>query len=284
MPSMEPGKNANWQEQYKDTHRFESTGGFMALKRLTHEGGEEHQTIVLIPGWCESFTLLRPIALDFAERGYNVIVIDYRELDNLQSINGDFKDLPSEIPKNEYAKALALVHFLEKQKVEVSIVAHSEGAVIGALAVEMRPQLFKKFVLVNPAGILEERSFGWLALRFMYSVYRQYLRNKNSKRKVQMRYVGSVLKNFFSNPLQSLSDGFALYNHRILTVLHKLSSQGIPIIYIILYKHDALFPVSKMRDACKSIEVENVIECDGGHNELFVRPKKFTQLITNIIT
>lgn len=33
MPSMEPGKNANWQEQYKDTHRFESTGGFMADRK-----------------------------------------------------------------------------------------------------------------------------------------------------------------------------------------------------------------------------------------------------------
>jgi len=273
----------DFDKQYRQKYSFKSMGGSMSLRKLSHGGGER-RTVILVPGWCESFAMMRPVALSFAEKGYDVIVLDYQHLDNLKAFNGNLDTISDTIPKNEYAKALALVNFLKENKIDsVSVVAHSEGAIIGTLAVHIEDTLFSSLTLVNPAGFIKEKNFRILSARFFYSIYKQDIRNFSKHLWQQLRFKAEVFNVMLRNPIQSFKDGFAMSNHSITDVVSEICIKDDVQIDIIFNKDDALFPLRALQKASVNICDERLHIMSGGHNQMYIDIKNFTKTVNNLI-
>jgi pimeloyl-ACP methyl ester carboxylesterase len=276
------GREDDSKTQYKETLSFKSEGGFMRIKKILQDEPHKHKTIVLIPGWCESFKIMENIALGLVKAGYNIFVLDYQHLDDLAAAEEALKNVSDSIPQNEYIKALSLVKFLKESELkDVHIVAHSEGSVIGTLACSISNQSFSSLTLVNPACFIHEESFFRLSLRFIYSTYKQDVRNFSRHLKLQLLYTLELLSVLIKNPIQSFKDGYAMSKHSIIAEVERLSK--INEVHLVFNDEDILFPIHKLRAASKSISYNSMHNMKGGHNELYIHTSKFVSYLSKIL-
>ena len=104
-------------------------------------GNEKYEAIVFLHGWGGGFSSFAGLAKSLAKK-YFVVLIDYSSFINQQK----------EICVKDYADALYTI--LDKtNKKQFSFVAHSFGGRVLAKLYRDHPEIFKKIVLFNTAGL-----------------------------------------------------------------------------------------------------------------------------------
>ncbi len=227
---------------------------------------------VLVSGWGSTAAVLKENILALAETGRRVIYA---------SAPHGISAHPQEgFPSVELRKVAALLLALDERGVrKADIVAHSEGAIVSAIAASLEPRRFRSLVLVNPAGLRGKISVDKLAARFSADVLWGSLRRIFAEPSL----AGVVLKTWLqtgkaviADPLRSYEEAKAISAADIAGLLKKLREEGL-CISIIHAKGDKAFPV---RQVCaRAGRSCRIMTIPGLHNEFYLKPAEFAKLI-----
>jgi pimeloyl-ACP methyl ester carboxylesterase len=170
------------------------------------------------------------------------------------------------------AQMALLDHF---QLTNVSVVAHSAGALIAVKVAIQRPSVFRAFVLVAPSGAIGPDSLGQLRSRFAESVADEnrlretgqfgiWWEEGNAWRRGPQYYFGlSLLQTFFESK--------AIAEESILPGLHRLGFQEARVV-VVHGKSDYVYPIQRVADSISKMVHQFVpVEC-GRHQDLILSP------------
>jgi pimeloyl-ACP methyl ester carboxylesterase len=124
---------------------------------VTPDNPKTNVPVVLAPGWSENRKVLQACAAELYAAGRPVIALDHPR-------RGGTVEPKEEYPIDELRKALTIREIIKQEGIEkVDILAHSEGAINGAMAASLEPETVRNMVLVNPAGLIGKDTLPRLA-------------------------------------------------------------------------------------------------------------------------
>lgn len=232
--------------------------------------------IVLVSGWGSTASILKENVLALAMQGRRVLYVNAPHGINASAKPG--------YPAAELRKVAALLLALDERRVRrVDVVAHSEGAIVAAIAAELAPARFRNLVLVNPAGLRAKTPVDKLAARFSADVLWGSLRRIVADPSV----AGVVLKAWLetgkavaADPFRSYEEAKAISSSDIAGLLSELRKREIGIA-IIHAKGDRVFPYAQV---CRRAGHDCVVtSVPGLHNEFYLKPSEFAKLIRNAL-
>lgn len=261
-------------KQHFQKERMESLGGFVSIADITSPIHGEDAPIFLACGWSETLDMLKDTLFSIHKiMGRRVLALDYSYLDDTRLADKHF-------PPNDYLKAQSLIALLEKKGIDqIDVIAHSEGAIITAIAACLRPEKFRKILFISPAGMLQNDNFSYLIFRFLKdTIFELSASFRHKTFLVYTNYIKHSLIYIFRNPIQSTKEAFGISKFKILHLLRRIQDSGVSVI-IIQHKEDIVFPVDKVKAMARKAGIKNFYLVEGEHNEIHANPEKFISMI-----
>jgi pimeloyl-ACP methyl ester carboxylesterase len=230
--------------------------------------------IALVSGWASTAAALKENIIALAARGRRVVYAD--------APHGIETEVRSGYPATALRKAAALLLALDERRIrQADIVAHSEGAIVAAVAATLSPKRFRNLVFVNPAGLSERKDFSRLAKDFsadtLWDEMRRVLAEPGLARPVLTAWLEAG-RAIAADPWRSYEEAKAISAADIAGLLNDLRRKGIGFA-VIHAAGDKAFPVKEVCrrvKRCPSCRVEIV---DGSHFEFYHKPAEFAERI-----
>jgi pimeloyl-ACP methyl ester carboxylesterase len=235
--------------------------------------------LVLVSGWASTAVVLRRNILALAASGRRVIYVDAPHGIPTRKKRG--------LPYAQLRKAAALLLALDERRVRrADVVAHSEGAIVAAIAATLEPGRFREIILVNPAGMIKSKGFGKLAADFSAEVIWAEMRKMLAKRRLAKTVLTAWLeagKTVAVDPLSAWEEVQSISVYDMAGLLGELRKRGIGI-KVIHAKGDRTFPVEEVCAKAESAASCRAVIVPGGHTEMYSHPEKFAKIISNILS
>lgn len=258
---------------------IDSVGGRVRVLDVSPEDSFKNtntETVLLACGWSESIESVRATAYELAKIGYRSLSVDYAELDDLK----DVQRIGGIFPRSESIKSLALLKILETKKIKDVIgVGHSEGAISIIGAAHLSPEVFKKIILITPAGLIEGESFLGLAYRFLANLILDTLRSP-----IRATYYSRIICYFAKNPIQTVREAVWIARIDLSQIIFDMQNGGFPRPILIVYgKKDKLFSSKLVEEVIRKKGLKNFFLFDGEHNDIHTRADFFVPFLDTII-
>ena len=250
-----------------------SIGSFI---RFEHEHAEGPK-VILAPGLGETAERsFKEPARALASRGHDVFAITHPTLgiekkklliekerikkDWLTSHGGklpkkEADSLFEKMPISELRKALTLITFIEqkvaegKQGESADVIAHSQGGAYALIAAFLRPDLFRRLILVNPAGQSGRESFVRMYLALHANLIGLYMRGE---RKAMNDALYSFTRAWLFGYVKAIRQGFRLSRFDAYPYLKALGVIAPDLVRTTLYDtEDMVFRRKKIEDAAR---------------------------------
>lgn len=230
--------------------------------------------VVMVSGWATTATVLKENIIALAATGRRVVYANAPHGVPAAGRPG--------YPAAELRKASALLLALDARGVRrADMVAHSEGAIVVAIAATLRPAKFRNVILVNPAGLSKIKDIGQLASDFsvdmLWGEIRRLLAAPALAKTVLTTWLEAG-KTIVAAPFKAWEEVQAISSAEIAGLLKDLKDRGIGVA-VIHAKDDRTFPVEEVCLRARRGEVCEIIVVPGSHNELYLKPDVFARLI-----
>lgn len=259
---------------------------------------------IVIPGWSGNPRAYKQTVVGLASHERRVLSVNAPH-----GVETSMDVKHPEHPLAELRKTEAILKTLEKKDIKrADIVAHSEGAIVAALAAALHPEKFRSLVLVAPGGFMEGDNLESLIKRFLADAVSQLKNQKSYKTETEREkndkeknYKASpqgkgrhdpglltAIKVIGSSPVLSFKEVKAIAETNILKLLNKARGAGVKIA-VISSIDDQTFPLKKMHEAInpepgKILGVDGVYTARGTHNEFFLWPGMYAKLVDQALT
>lgn len=262
------------EEQLRRRHVVDFGKTKVEIIDIASSGAKGDLPLVLVSGWASTLAVVKKNVIALAEQGRRVIYAN--------APHGIPTKKKKGVPYAQLRKAAALLLSLKERRIKrADFVAHSEGAIVVAIAATLEPERFRKIVLLNPAGMAKSRGFGKLAADFSAEVIWMELRKMLAARRLEKTVLTAWLeagKTVASDFSSSWEEVQALSVYDIAGLLGQLHDRGIRIA-VIHSKGDRTFPVGEVCAKVKSAVACEAVVVPGRHNELYFHPEKFAKII-----
>lgn len=282
--SMSPEFGKSFEGQFNNKHSYESLGGVIEATFLKPENPKTDIPVVIAPGWSEGQLVLRQTAEQLYKAGRPVIILDHPRLGG--------KVIPREdYTTEELRKALTMQEIVRQEKIEkVDILAHSEGAINGAIFASLEPGKVRNMILVNPAGLIGKNTFPGLFGRFIMKNAQNIvgaIKDTSTTKQVSTGLMEGG-KYMVKNPVRAIKEVSEIFQTQIDEALLELHKSGIGIV-IIHGADDPGFPMDRMQKIVKADTqpdgfVDGFLSVKGGHDELYIRPEKYTNAAEEMLS
>jgi len=230
--------------------------------------------MALVSGWASTAAALKDNIIALASLGRRVI---YAE-----APHGIEAEARSGYPATALRKAAALLLALDERRVRrVDAVAHSEGAIVVAVAATLAPSRFRNIVLVNPAGLSRRKDLGRLAQDFsadtLWDEMRRVLADPGLAKPVLTAWLEAG-RTILTDPWRSYEEAKTISVSDIIGLLKDLRRKGIGVA-IIHASGDKAFRVKEVCHSVRRCSACHVLVVPGSHFEFYHRPAEFAQLI-----
>ena len=230
--------------------------------------------LALVSGWASTAAVLKGNILALAGTGRRVIYVE--------APHGIDAEARSGYPSTALRKAAALLLALDERRVRsADVVAHSEGAIVAAVAATLSPGRIRNLVLVNPAGLSGRKEFSRLAQDFsadtLWDEMRRMLSDPSLARTVLTAWLEAG-RAIAADPWKSYEEAKAISAADIVGLLDGLRRKGTGVA-IIHASGDKAFPVKDLCRRirrCPSCRVQIV---PGSHLEFYHKPIEFAERI-----
>ena len=234
--------------------------------------------VVMVSGWASTAAVLKENIIALAATGRRII---YANAPHGVPAAGQ----PG-YPAAELRKAAALLLTLDARRVRhADVVAHSEGAIVVAIAATLRPEKFRNVILVNPAGLSKIKDIGQLASDFsvdmLWGEIRRLLAEPGLAKTVLTTWLEAG-KTIVADPFKAWEEVQAISSAEIAGLLKDLKDRGLGVA-VIHAKDDRTFPVEEVCRRARAGEVCEIIVVPGSHNELYLKPEAFAHLINRTL-
>lgn len=173
-----------------------------------------------------------------------------------------------DVIKEHLLKAFSILIALEQKGVEkADIIGHSEGSLAAIVAAKECPEKFRNLILVNPAGILGNDSFGSLAIKFIFKEGWNNIKTAINNPTGMAKYLKEAASYISSNLDMSLNEINGIAKTNLVEVLGELRGQGIKI-SIIAGENDTVFPADELESKLADYPIDNYEVINGGHGKL----------------
>jgi len=262
-------------------------GGVMEVIDVKPERPKTEVPIFLLGGWGTTVEVYKDNIVNLAERGRRILAVNAPHGIESANIQESATERGQEIHDIELRKVAALLKSLDEKGIEqTDIIAHSEGAIYGALAALLRPDKFRNMVLVDPAGMVGEDSKGRLvkdaALDIAIQnarIYTKLLTKEGFKAFNQSSTAAKAkMKVFASNPWHTVESIGVIAKTQIHEILKTLKELGIKI-SIVHGVDDKFFPMQKVQQQTTTEMVDGFYSVKGTHNQLYLHPEQYTFLV-----
>lgn len=276
---------ASFEEKFQQGIRqYESLGGIIDAVMVTPDNPKTDVPVVLAPGWSENIKVLKACVEQLHDAGRPVIALDHPRRGGTVKTQADY-------PIDELRKALTIREIIKQEGIpQIDIVAHSEGAINGAIAASLEPKSVRHMVLVNPAGLTGKDTIPKLVGRFAKKNWQNFVWNMTDKdaRRTVVRGQTEGAKYIAQNPRRAYQEVRAISQSEIQGMLHDLHDEGIGIA-VIHGVDDAGFPMDRMQKVVKSEArsdgfVDGFLSVKGGHDDLYIHPNKYTGAAEKMLT
>lgn len=266
---------------YQHVESFKSLGGYVRVHEINPENKKDEVPILFIPGWGASAKTVEKLAIEFANHGRRILVINNEHLDRCQRT--EEKEY-RKVPCLEYNKAIGIHTILKgRELTKVDLISHSEGSVAATVAMHMEPSFFRNLLLINPAGLLENDTLLKLEHRFLFAIYTHIHNSKGILHKQSITFWFNVLKYVLLNPIQSFREAFNLPYCDIESFLEEINVKQDMQALILQTKGDVVFPLKKIKKTLqRSPSVRLYVE-EGNHIQLYLEPERFVVKILKIL-
>lgn len=196
------------------------------------------KTVVLVGGVTEGIKTLDDLGQALAEQDLHVVSFDYTN-QTTEALSGTEYH-----PRYHTAKTQQLEEILYnlEGREDVTLFAHSQGAVIAVEAALTDPSKIKHLILANPSGLFEDSVAG-IVKRFGTETIRKTLTMKKPALKQQV-FGG---KEMLTHPKNFLGDAVDIARSDIRSAIKQLRSQGVKV-DVLLGAKDQVFPWKKISD------------------------------------
>jgi pimeloyl-ACP methyl ester carboxylesterase len=186
----------------------------------------------------------------------------------------------------EMRKVAALLLALETMGAkQVDVVAHSEGAIVAALAATLRPEKFRNLILINPAGLSKKKETSQLAADFsadvLWGELRQLLADRSLAKTILTAWLEAG-KTIAAAPFKAWQEVEAISVTDIAQLLRGLKQYRINVA-VIHAKDDKAFPVAEVCAGARSGHVCKIITIPGSHNEFYRHPDDFARMCDKVL-
>jgi pimeloyl-ACP methyl ester carboxylesterase len=282
--NQEHDRRSSFEQRFEQgRRRYESLGGAINAVVVRPDNPKTDVPVLLAPGWSEGASVLKDCVRQLYAAGRPVIALDHPR-------SGGIVDSQGGHPIDELRKALTIREVIQQENVpQVDILAHSEGAINGAIAASLGPESVRNMILVSPAGLIGKDTMPGLVGRFAKKGWQSFenILDKDTHAAFIRGQIEGV-KYVAQNPLRAYQEASAISHSEIDGLLYKLHSQGIGIV-VIHGVDDLGFPMDRMQQVVKSVSqpdgfVDGFLSVKGGHEELYLRPEKYTRAAEKMLT
>lgn len=257
--------NETFERQFAETKRLElPNGDCVEYVTIRTAEGEQKPWVVFIGGFATSKDSYKEELASIAQSGRRIIFLNPAFDRRLPE---DFTaDLPRHIPETIRGEAEVLKKVLENEGVAVAdIVGHSRGALVAVTLLSAHPQLARKIIVDNPAGIVSGMSLGKIAWRSL-AEYRAH-----RGRGVGGNTPSDIIGELTNHPITRIKELKAIANMDIKPLLkeiierRKASGIGPKEVILLNAYSDRIFPAKEVEQA---VGASGTNRQDGGHNFL----------------
>lgn len=281
-------RNETLAKQFEHTEKYEYGSTTIEAFDVQPEKLKTEVPVFFGTGWAASRNVYEAMILGIADRGRRVLsMFAPHGIDT----DPDFGKGDNTYAAAELRKAAAMLRTLEEKGVkQLDIVAHSESAIWTLIVASMHPEKIRNIVLVEPAGLIDEDSFGRLSVDFPLDLVQEAINAEKLPRPKIDRSVkpGSpadlfgALKNIAGSPIQSLKEVLAIKDADIRNILETLKSKGIHI-SVVHGARDTVFPMERMNKIVNTKQVDGFYSVYGAHNEMNSNPEAYTTVIDSAL-
>lgn len=259
----------SFEAQFEKRHTIIFEGGEVVYIDIHPEVQRINTPLLISSGWAETPAVLKETMRAFAEKGYQVIALDYTRL------NLDDVDTERTVGHKKGRAILAVLDALGIRK--VNVLGHSEGAINSVLAARRKPHRFCHMVLIAPAGFSAQDSFPRLTFRFIAEIVSSAQTYDNLKS--GLKSIWQIIRYVITNPVQAFKEAFGTSQARISCAVKALLKDGVSV-SIICSENDNVFPVKKIRRMIKKRDLDLKLHLlEGGHNAIHLQPEEYATRI-----
>lgn len=250
----------------------------LSLLDLNPKKMQKGVPVIFAPGWSNSPRTVSSSLSILVEEGRRVISLAHSRRNEIIEI----EEGPEGVGKEELQKALALLGVLKGKAInEAILVGYSDGGIYGLIAALICPEKIKSIILVDPAGVTEEKSVFRMLIKLAKEAgvgFLDAIRNSNLWRPLG-RIIKDLLEYVFKNPLMSYRELLEIYQANTLNMLIQLRNKGIRITVVFGEDDEVL----SMKEAQKRLQIgkhiDEFIIAPGGHAEIISRPQKIMSIV-----
>jgi pimeloyl-ACP methyl ester carboxylesterase len=273
----------SFDEQFGVKRKYEVFGGNVEATFLEPLSPKSTVPVIIAPGWGENASVFKKCAAELFAKGRYVIALDaprHAEEDSALA---------------QVSKVASITTILEEENIaQADIIAHSEGAITGAVAASLDSSKIRNIVLFNPAGLIGEDTTRGLVGRFALENIRSFFRGIKDKdlrelNKEQAEEAAKEAINYVTQaPKLAYQEIEAISRSQAQGTLKELHDKGIGIV-VIAGVDDLGFPMERMQEIVKSDQnpdgfVDGFLSVRGGHAELYNHPDNYMTAAESMLT
>lgn len=272
------------ENQFDHPETVEVNGTAIDIHDLTPPEQKTEIPTVVVPGWSATASVLKENIVSLAEHGRRVIVAS--------APHGVETEASPLYPQIELQKAEAIVGAMDHKDIPVAdAVSHSEAGVFLAIGATEHTDRFRNLVLVSPGGLIGPDNLPRLGLDFNRDILGQWAHGafrNNEHGKKSLKAIHEAIKAWIDDPQKTWQAIMAMVEYEIPDLLKGLKQEGHGIT-IIHGAHDLAFPMKRMAGSVERGQVkpgvvtkdmvDGFISVRGSHNQMYLEPHPFTELI-----
>jgi len=275
-------------DQFEHPDVLEISGERIEVHDLVPEKQKSDVPVLVAPGWAFTPRGMKYSLFSLVEAGRRAISVNAPHGVEKK----DLENSPMAEPLAELRRVEAIMRALEQKQIDkVDVIAHSEGGLYTAIAATLYPEKFRNLILVNPAGMIGKDNLLRLGAGFTANATIEILRRvlREPPKEKNAFNLSEYLKTIFSEPRKSFEEIQAVSQSDIREMLEGLRARGIRVA-IIHTVDDKGFPMDRMQQAIGEHPggwekmMDGFASVAGTHNEMVLRPEKYTRAAETLLT
>jgi pimeloyl-ACP methyl ester carboxylesterase len=268
------------EEQFSHPERITIGKDQVDVYDVSPENKKTEIPAVLAPGFSATPMVHEQNILALAKAGRRVISVDSP---HGLTKHGIEKELASDHAEVELAKLSAIIQAMDEKGIQqADVVAHSEGGIYMTLAASLYPGRFRNMILMDPGGMIGRDNVLRLGIGMVHQLGAQAISEGKRKEDDTDRQAKKLqsplmpLKVIASNLKRAWDSVQAITDSDIVDMMKELKTQGVGI-SVIHGVDDKVFPMDRVQKEVGADAVTGFYSVAGGHNEIFIRPERYTK-------
>ncbi len=267
-----------FEKQYNNSKLVEIDGEKLKIIDLRPPSPKTEVPVVLLPGWCATADVFKENIITLAKLGRRVMAVS--------APHGIKTEAVGNYPLVELRKLAALLCAIKQEKFDkVDAVSHSEAGIFLTIGAIEKSDKFRNLIFVSSAGIIKKdnppRLIGgavcdWTEQTAKVLFHEPCRLGKIGKASQEM------IRAIIDDPKKTWEEVMAMVNFQINDLLIELRKQGHRI-SIIHGVEDKIFPMSGVIKNIDKNMVDGFVSVRGTHNEIYLKPHPFTELVDNLL-